>query len=148
MKKFISLLMIPLILFAMLTACGPEDEPEQMKDNGNDASQTADATPAQDIGQGGNMFVFEVTDDDGAVTVWNVHTDEATVGAALLDLGLIDGEVSMFGLYVKEVSGLIADYDVNQSWWAFYIDGEMAMAGVDSVNIENGKTYAFIYTIG
>ena len=41
------------------------------------------------------------------------------------------------------VNGETADYDTAGSYWAFYIDGEYAMAGVDYTAPEAGKTYAF-----
>ena len=114
--------------------------------SGNTGRNLPSSSPAQDIGEGNTVFRFEVTDDAQTVTSWNVHTNEMTVGAALLETGLISGDTSGFGLLVKEVNGITADYDVNQSWWAFYVDGEMAAAGVDSTDIEPGKTYAFIFT--
>ena len=56
---------------------------------------------------------------------------------------LIDGEEGAYGLYVMMVNGITADYDVDQTYWAFYINGEMAMTGVDTSNIEAGATYSF-----
>ena len=96
--------------------------------------------------EGTKEFTLEVTDDNGNVTSLTIKTDESTVGAALLDEGIIDGDVSEFGLMVLFVNGLRADYVEDGAWWAFYIDGEMAMEGVDTTEIEEGKTYAFIYT--
>jgi hypothetical protein len=101
----------------------------------------------QDIGQGSTVFRFEVKDNTGTVTAWNVHTDKTTVGDALLEVGLIDGDAFEFGLLVREVNGLVADFNANNAWWALYIDAEMAMIGVDSVEIEPGKVYLFAYTI-
>jgi len=102
----------------------------------------------QAIGQGGTVFQFEVTDPDGAVAGWEVHTDEATVGAALFAVGLIAGIDSEWGLLVTEVNGIPADWDADQAFWAFYIDGEFALAGADDTEIEPGVTYAFVYTQG
>jgi len=31
----------------------------------------------------------------------------------------------------------------DQTYWAFYINGEYASTGVDSTNIEEGSTYTF-----
>ena len=120
--------------------------PEQTPDS--EATQDNSADDAQDIGQGSRTFRFEVTDDNEKLSVWNVSTDETTVGDALIALGLIKGDVSDYGLYVTEVNGLVADFDDNESWWGFFIDGEMAMAGADATDIEEGTVYAFIYTIG
>lgn len=95
------------------------------------------------LGEGQTEFNFEVTDADGNVTKFQIHTDETVVGPALVNLGLIEGDESEWGLYVKTVNGITADYDVDQSYWAFYVDGEYAMTGVDSTDITAGSTYAF-----
>ena len=43
----------------------------------------------------------------------------------------------------KIVNGMTADYDKDGVYWAFYIDGEYAMTGVDATNITDGAQYAF-----
>ena len=63
-----------------------------------------------------------------------------------MDEGLIEGEDGPYGLYVKKVNGIVADYDVDQSYWAFNINGEYAMTGVDVTDIVDGDTYSFVYT--
>lgn len=40
------------------------------------------------------------------------------------------------------VNGIIADYDVDKTYWAFYINGEYAMSGVDTTKIEEGAAYS------
>ena len=70
-------------------------------------------------------------------------TDEKTVGAALQKLGLIAGDDSEYGLYVKTVNGVTVDYDKDGKYWAFYIDGEYAQTGVDSTDVTAGSTYTF-----
>ena len=96
----------------------------------------------QVLGEGQSKFLFTVVDKDGNETNFEIHTDKETVGEALLELELITGEDGEFGLYVKQVNGITADYDVDQTYWAFYVDGEYAMSGVDVTTIEEGKTYA------
>ena len=107
-------------------------------------SQSADtASDAEVLGEGETVFTFIVTDADGNDTQFEIHTDKKTVGEALLDLGLIAGEDSEYGLYVKTVNGVTADYDTDQTYWAFYVDGEYAQSGVDSTDITVGSTYSF-----
>ena len=77
------------------------------------------------------------------MTKFLVKTDKTTVGAALLEVELIAGEDSQYGLYVKTVNGITLDYDKDGKYWAFYIDGEMTMSGVDSTDIAEGATYEF-----
>lgn len=106
------------------------------------AAGAADAAKAEVLGEGESVFALTVTDGEGKSAAYQIHTDETTVGAALQALGLIEGEEGAYGLYVKTVCGITADYDADGSYWAFYIDGEYASAGVDSTEIVPGCSYA------
>ena len=88
-------------------------------------------------------FTFVVVDKEGNETSFNISTDKAIVGDALLAEGLIEGEEGAYGLYVKKVNGILADYDVDKTYWAFYINGEYAFTGVDATAVEEGATYSF-----
>lgn len=94
-------------------------------------------------GEGAAEFTFAVVDPDGKEIQATVKTDKATVGEALLDLGLIAGENGEYGLYVKTVNGTTLDYDKDGKYWAFYVDGEYAMTGVDTTEIASGSVYCF-----
>ena len=138
MKKNLKKLTGILLLFSMvfaLTACAPMGK--GMPDESGAVENGAV------IGQGSKTFAMEVTDGEGKVTAFTVKTDADTVGAALLALGVIAGEDSQYGLYVKTVNGITADYDKDQTWWGFYVDGVSASAGVDSTEIVSGSTYGF-----
>lgn len=95
------------------------------------------------LGEGEKEFSFTVTDLDGVSAEFEIHTDKEIVGEALLELSLIKGDEGPYGLYVKEVNGISADYDKEGTYWAFYVDGEYAMSGVDQTQIEEGKAYSF-----
>lgn len=94
-------------------------------------------------GEGSTEFSFTVVDTEGKEVQATIRTDKTTVGEALLDLGLIAGEDGEYGLYVKTVNGTTLDYDKDGKYWAFYIDGEYAMTGVDSTEITAGSVYSF-----
>ena len=127
-------LLLALIMVLSLAACAPvQGEPAA------DGVVQDGAT----VGEGTKTFAVEVTDSEGATVKFTVKTDEDTVGAALLALGIIAGEDSQYGLYVKTVNGITADYDKDQTWWAFYVDGVSAAAGVDATDITEGSTYGF-----
>lgn len=93
-------------------------------------------------GQKDSGVVNGVAKDGGKVT-FTVKTDADTVGKALLDQGVIAGEDSSYGLYVKTVNGITLDYDTDGMYWAFYINGEYAQTGVDATGVEDGAVYAF-----
>ena len=136
-KKFTSWLLCMMLIVAMaLTAgCG-----EKKQENNSSAGQEVSVNK---LGEGKTQFNFTVVDKDGKETAFDIHTDKTTVGDALLELGLIAGEEGAYGLYVKQVNGITADYDVDQTYWAFYVNGEYAMTGVDATNVEDGASYSF-----
>ena len=94
-------------------------------------------------GEGATTFYFTAKNEDGTVTKFEIHTDKTTVGEALLELGLIEGDMGDYGLYVKKVNGITAEYEVDGTYWAFYIGDDYGMTGVDMTDIEPGATYAF-----
>lgn len=140
MKKALSLILCIVLIVAMAlftTACNG---------NANNAVQESSVvtmTEGAVLGEGSKQFDFTVVDKEGNEVSCEIHTDETTVGAALLDLGLIEGEEGQYGLYVKKVNGITADFDVDGTYWAFYVDGEYAMSGVDTTDIVEGSSYAF-----
>ena len=95
------------------------------------------------LGEGKTKFSFTVVDKDGEETEFEINTDKETVGDALMELDLLAGEDGQYGLYVKTVNGITADYDVDQTYWAFYVNGEYATAGVESTKVEAGAKYSF-----
>ena len=133
LKRLLALALAAAMLLA-LTACGK-------------APQSGTVTvPVQDgavIGEGGKTFSVEVTDADGKTVRFTVRTDQETVGAALQELGVVAGEQSGYGLYIKTVNGITADYDRDGVYWAFYIDGGYAATGADQTGVTDSSVYAF-----
>ena len=118
---------------------------KKQDDGSQSATQAGEIVVSEDniLGEGQNKFFFTVVDKDGNETLFEIHTDEAMVGEALLALGLIEGEAGDYGLYVKKVNGITADYDVDQTYWAFYVNGEYATSGVDTTPVTEGESYSF-----
>lgn len=136
MKKRILSLLLILCLALTLCACGKED-----------ADLWADALYTEDteLGQGAKTVTVQVTADEKTVTL-TINTDCATLGEALMEHGLVEGEMGEFGLYIKKVNGITADYDVDQTYWGFYSGGEYMMSGVDMTEIFGGESYELIRT--
>lgn len=79
-------------------------------------------------------------------TTFTIHTDKETVGEALLEHKLIEGDKGPYGLYVKFVNGIKADYDEDKSYWSFTKDSKPLEKGVDMTKIEDGARYELVYT--
>ena len=91
-------------------------------------------------------FVFKVVDLDGSEKSFDIKTDAKTVGEALVAEKLISGTAGDYGLMVDTVNGIKYDYTADGAYWAFYINGEMAMSGVDTTDVVEGTTYSFVAT--
>ena len=136
-KKITSWLLCMMLIVAMAcTAVGCGGKKQDDVSSGQEVSQGGV------LGEGQTQFAFTVVDKDGKETVFEIHTDKSTVGEALLDVELIAGEEGAYGLYVKTVNGITADYAADGTYWAFYINGEYAMTGVDVTPIEAGASYS------
>ena len=95
------------------------------------------------LGKGAVSFTFTVVNGEGKEITATINTDKETVGEALTDLGLVSGEDSEYGLMVDTVNGETWSYAETGKYWAFYIDGEYAMTGVDSTPVTAGSNYTF-----
>lgn len=137
-KRVLSAVLCLALIAAMaltFTACTNEQDPT------SSAPASSAAVEPTVLGEGATAFNLQVVDKAGNTTAFTINTDEKTVGAALLKLELISGEQGDYGLYVKSVNGITADYDADKTYWAFYINGEYAMTGVDKTDIVAGTTY-------
>ncbi len=140
-KKHLSLLLCAvLVAVTALVTTGCRDTNTQ--DNTDKTPAIQDNVPATVLGEGQTQFSLIVAGDDNTETLFEIHTDKETVGEALLELGVILGEESQYGLYIKTVNGITVDYNKDGKYWAFYIDGEYATSGVDQTQITQGVTYS------
>ena len=149
--KVLSMLLIMLALVASLASCDiwgtttttttfvPNEE-EKVPEFWNTATYTEDT----ELGEGSKTFTFTV-DAEGYAITFTIHTDAEKVGEALLTLGLVEGEDGQYGLYVKKVNGMLADWDIDQTYWAFYENGAYGN-GVDVTGVVDGYNYSFVRT--
>ena len=103
----------------------------------------ADATYVNDktFGEGKTTIYVDVVVDGKSVT-FTLHTDAETLGAALVAEKLVEGEESQYGLYIKKVNGMTADYEIDKSYWSISKDGKDLMTGADGEKITDGAHYA------
>ena len=147
LRKTLSVLLVAAMAVSALCLTGCSGQPESTDTTAQPAATTEAATTeaaaATEVGEGSTSFAFQVTFADGRRQDYTVKTDSTVVGEALQDAGLIAGEESEYGLYVKTVAGQTLDYDADGMYWAFYVNGEYATSGVDTTNIDAGSTYEF-----
>ena len=97
--------------------------------------------------EGGKAVTVTVVHKDGSEKVFTYHTDEEYLGTVLVDEGLVEGEQSDYGLYIKAVDGETAD-ESEQQWWGYSVNGTFAELGVDSQPIADGDVYDFVLNVG
>ena len=159
-KTLVCLLLVLLLAAAALTGCtqnkpasteAPKTEAQTQAAPNTTTAAPADteAVPAdtgkpEELGEGATVFYLDVTDKDNVTSSYAIHTDADTVGAALANLDLIHGDN---GLY-DTVFGKTLDWNADHMYWAFYIDGEYAMTGLDETPIAPEGHYALTATAG
>lgn len=137
LKKSLSMFLLLSICISLIS-CNKKEAETELWEN---AIYTEDT----EIGDGVITIKVLVTAGDKTVT-FKVNTYGGTLGTVLSHYKLIDGEQGAYGLYVKTVNGIYADYNTTRSYWSINKNGEYMMTGVDDEEIENGNTYEFIYT--
>ena len=154
-KSLVALILV-LACIVALAACSTTKETPNTVNQGTTTSADAGDIQAtglwenaiyledRELGTGAKTVVVQVKVEEQMVTL-TIKTDKDTVGAALLEHGLIEGEEGQYGLYVKVVNGIRADYDKDKRYWAFYIDGEYAMTGIELTEISDGAKYQLEY---
>ena len=125
MKRMISMLLALVMVFG-LAACGAKEE-----------------VPSEAV-----SFKVIVTDLEGNETTFEYTSDAASVGDALVAEGLVEGHEASYGLYIDSVNGIAADWDKDQTYWAFYINGEYATTGIGETAITADATYNLTLTKG
>lgn len=154
----VALLLAILALITALSACTePAPDTEQPASSSSAVSDgegsteatlppiwsTATHKEAKTFGNGEKTFTLAVIAEGHSVT-FTIYTNEEFLGAALLAHDLIAGEEGAYGLYVKTVNGILADYDVDQTYWSIEQNGSPLMTGVDMTPIQNGAHYELV----
>lgn len=130
MKKLLAILLAAAMVLS-LCAC-----------TANQGNETTGST-----GEAEKAFTVTVVHGDKSEKVFAYKTTEKLLGAYLEAEGLINSEGADDGMF-HTVDGEKADWNENQSYWGFYIDGEYAMTGIYTTEIADGGEYKLEYTLG
>ena len=139
-RSLFSLMLVLTVVAAMIFAfasCGNTNDGAKDTASSDSAMEKAEIT-----------ITVKIKGSDGNVTDFVITTDAEFLRGALEQEGLIEGDESEYGLYVKVVNGERADYDKDGAYWSFLKNGEYLMTGVDTTPIADGAVYKLVYTVG
>lgn len=97
--------------------------------------------------EGSKNFTVTVVHADGTEKAFSYSTDAEKLGAFLESEGLIESEGADDGMF-HTVDGEKADWNVNRSYWAFYLGEDYATEGIYATTIADGAAYKLVYTLG
>lgn len=141
MKKTIylicSLALVLMICLGFASCNGNRQE----EDLWSDAMYTEDT----ELGSGAKTIQAELKAGEKSIT-FTIKTDKATLGEALAEHNLVSGENSPYGLYIKSVNGIRADYDIDKAFWALTKDGQSLLTAADKTEISDKEHYEIVYT--
>ena len=149
-KRLLSVILTVLTVFSVIamTACGRKNpDPTPVSSiTAQDEGLWADAVYTEDksFGEGAKTVEVEVIAGDKSIT-FTLKTDKDNLADAMLEHSLVDGTNDQYGLYIKKVNGILADYDINKSYWSLSKSGEALMTGASGTVISDGEKYEFTY---
>ena len=133
----ILLMLLAILMVAALAACADVDKTGDW--------ETASYVRDTEFGKGAKTVTVKVI-ADGQELTFTLHTDKENLEDALLEHNLIDGDEGQFGLYIKKVNGIVADYDTDKTYWAITKNGEDT-SGAKSTLVADGDHYELTKTV-
>ena len=125
----------------------PQTSEEQTQEQTEIQEQSEPSSETQPAADTVSVTVI-VVHKDGSERVYEVETDALYLGEVLLEEGIVEGEIGPYGLMISAADGEVADWNVDQSYWAIFIGEEYATTGADGIPVFGGDVYKLVYTIG
>lgn len=121
------------------------DHPEEFIDDNLQVSTDCTTNDGAVIGDGPICIYVSAMDNVTGEFIGysEIHTDQSNLADALTEHNIIAGEDSTYGLYITEVMGVSAIYEEDGSWWAIYVNDQLAEVGASSIDVVDGNTYSF-----
>lgn len=96
---------------------------------------------------GAKEITIEVINSADESIMYEVNTDAEYLRQAMDEAeGLTyDGTESEYGMMVSTVNGEVADYNVDGSYWSFYVNGEYCNYGIDTQPVADGDAFVIEY---
>ena len=143
-KIILSVFLALLCIFSIVGCNRNDEKAEPIKDG-----ETIEATGLwenakyranTEVGRGDKTVKFTVEADGKSLTI-TLNTDKATLGEAMYAEGLINDPT-----FFDTLNGIVASWDKDQAYWAFYEGETMMPHGVNDEKISGGESYRFVYT--
>ena len=148
MNRIICVALI-ILMSVVFFSCAEVESPEKQNNTATEekAGLWSDAiyTENKTFGNGAKPFELEVKAEDKSVT-FTIKTDADNLEEALVEHKLIEGEEGPYGMYIKKVNVITADYDVDQSFWSLSQNGTPLAPGASGAEIKGGEHFEFTHT--
>lgn len=99
---------------------------------------------------GKKSITILVVDNKQTTTEYKLQTDADYLRKAMdeaKEQGFsYEGDESTYGLYLKKVNGIRADYEEDNAYWSILVNGEYGMNSADTQPVNNGDSFSFVYT--
>ena len=138
MKKAVALTMVCCFFVLFIVSCSSAPVEVSLWD-------TAVYNEDTELGIGVKTITVSVETPEKTIT-FTIHTDADVLGDALSEHNLVSGENGPYGLYIKTVNGIFADYDVNKRYWSLNKDGEYLATAADLTEISDGDKFSIVYS--
>ncbi len=132
-----SSLFLAFLLIAAVGMLGACTEPYNPTD--------ATIVDTKSVGTGSKTITVSVVNDKNEATLYTVKTDAEMLDRALLDNGIVEGEVGQYGLFITSAGGLVAE---GNGWWGVYVGDRRTDTGVSFIKVTDGGAYAIAYQVG
>ena len=98
--------------------------------------------------EGSKAITIEVVDNNQQSKTYSLKTDAEYLRQAMDETdGLTyDGSVGQYGFSVSTVNGVVADWNIDQSYWAFYVNDQYCNYGIDSQPVNDLDAFKIVYT--
>ena len=134
---------------AQTTQKSTEQTQEQTQQTEEQTQQTEQTEPVESQPTADTVAITViVVHKDGTERVFELETAALYLGEVLLEEGIVEGEIGPYGLMISAADGEVADWNVDQSYWAIFIGEEYATTGADGIPVFGGDVYKLVYTIG
>ena len=97
---------------------------------------------------GSKNITISVVNSKAETTQYSLRTDAQFLRQAMDEAeGLTyTGTEGAYGLMISAVNGETADYNVDASYWGFFVNGDYCNYGVDEQPVNDGDAFSIVYT--